>query len=140
MEQATIPIRLIGSWTKEFNEQYSEGYISSNTVATMVVKYDFGGFTSIVNKEIDGSDARILFATTSDNSLGKYPLGQMPLGSITDSIDNLSKFRVIHNLVKQDCFEVQVGYEGSTVDDQFQLLAQGPNALESESDNLPIKV
>lgn len=130
----------VRSWTKEFNEQYSEGYISSNTVATMVIKYDFGGFTSIVNKEINGSDSRIIFATTSDNSLGKYPLGQMPLGSITDSVDNLSKFRVIHNLTKQDAYEVQIGYEGSTVDDQFQLLAQGPNALTSDSDNIPIKI
>lgn len=130
----------VRSWSKEFNEQYSEGYISSNTVATMVIKYDFGGFTSIVEKEINGADSRIIFATISDNSLGKYPLGQMPLGSITDSVDNLSKFRVIHNLVKQDAFEFQIGYEGSTVDDQFQLLAQGPNALTSESDNIPIKI
>lgn len=130
----------VRSWAKEFNEQYTEGYISTNTIATMVMKYDFGGFTSIVNKTIDGSDPRILFATSTDNSLGKNPLGQQPLGSITDSIDNLAKFRVIHNVVKQDNFELQVGYEGSNTDDQFQLLAQGPNALESDQDNIQIKI
>ncbi len=130
----------VRSWNKEFDEQYSEGYISTNTVATMVIKYDFGGFTSIVNKTIDGTNAKILFSTTTDNSLGKYPLGEMPLGSITDSVDNLAKFRVIHTLTKDDCYEVQIGYEGEEVDDQFQLLAQGPNALESESDNISIKL
>lgn len=130
----------VRSWAKEFNEQYSEGYISTNTIATMVLKYDFGGFTSTVNKTIDGSDPTILFATSTDNSLGKVPLGSQPLGSITDSIDNLSKFRVIHTLAKQDNFEFQVGYEGSNTDDQFQLLAQGPNALESDQDNIQIKL
>jgi len=130
----------VRTWGKEFDEYYSEGYISPNTVATMVLKYDFGGFTSIVNKLIDGSDTRILFSTITDNSLGKYPLGQMPLGSITDSPDDLSKFRVIHNTIKQDSYELQVGFEGSNTDDQFQLLSHGPNARTSDSDNIQIKI
>lgn len=126
-------------WTKDFNEWMSEGYISSNTTATMVLKYDFGGFTSIVEKDIVGSDNSILFATVSDNSLGKYPLGQMPLGSITDSPDDLSKFRVFHNLTTQDFYEVQLGYEGNGVDDQFQLLAQGGNIRRGIHDNITLK-
>ena len=64
---------------KNFNLFATEGYISSNTTATLILKYEFGGFRTIHNYPIAGSDASIIFATESDNSLGKYPLGEQPI-------------------------------------------------------------
>lgn len=115
-------------WQKEEDKHFSEGYISSNTVLSSVIKYDFGGFTSIVEQPIEGDDDDIIFATAADGSLGKNPLGSMPFGSITDSMSDLPKFRVIHDLLKQDYFERQVIYETNDVDQQWELLAFGSNA------------
>jgi len=128
-------------WKKIFNEWFSEGYISSNTKLTMALKYDFGGFTSIVEKVIDGTNEGILFSTTTDNSIGKVPLGSLPLGSVTDSPSNLSKFRVIHEVTKnaQDFYEIQVLYQSDQIDAEWELLRTGGNITLSTNDNIEIK-
>lgn len=127
------------SWKKSHDEWYSEGYISSNTTLLLGLKYDFGGFTTILEKEIRGDDDSILFSTISDNSFGKSPFGQLPVGSITDSPSDLSKFRVIHELGKVDYYEVQPFYQSNDDDAQWELIASGGNAMESKTDNVFIK-
>ena len=124
---------------KTFDEWFSEGYISSNTTLTLGLKYDFGGFTSIVEKEISGNDDTIIFATTTDNSLGKNPIGQLPIGSITDSPSDLPKFRVIHELERQDFYELSALYQTDDVDAQWQILCCGGNVELSTADNNEIK-
>lgn len=129
------------AWKKQLNEWYTEGYISSNTTLTFGLKYDFGGFTSIVENSISGSDTGLIFSTTADGSLGKAPFGQNPLGSITDSDSNLPKFRVSHQITKNnlDFYEIQPYYESNDVDFQWELLAQGGNVTLSTNDNISIK-
>lgn len=107
----------------------------------MAVKYEFGGSKSVVEKQITGTDSDIIFTTQTDNSLGKNSLGKQPIGSITDSPSDLSKFRVINEITKTslDFYEVQVVYETNEVDQEWQLLATGPNAALSTSDNTDIK-
>ena len=116
---------------KSFNEYYTEGYISTGTTLTMTLKYDFGGYTSIVSNDIKGSNSSIIFQTIADNSLGKNPFGSNPLGSIVDSPSDLPKFRIKHGLQKQDFFEYQAQYSSNNVDMQWELLAHGPNVYVS---------
>jgi len=123
---------------KSEDKHFSEGYISSNTKLTCATKYDFGGFTSIVETEIDGADDTILFSTTADGSLGKNPYGSQPIGSITDSQSGNPKFRVIHDLQKQDYYERQVIYTTNDVDQQWEILAYGSNATLSTADQFEI--
>lgn len=124
---------------KNFNEYYTEGYIGGSTIINATYKYDFGGFTNILTKDIDASDPGIIFSTTTDGSLGKVPLGHSPLGSITDSVSGLPKFRIIHGLAKNAFYEYSVEYSTNEEGYQWQLLAHGPNAMESTSDAIEIK-
>jgi len=123
---------------KSETAHFTEGYISSNTALTLGLKYDFGGYTSIVEKEISGTDDSIVFATTADGSIGKNPIGQQPVGSITDSISGIPKFRVIHDLVRQDYYERQVLYETNEMDQQWEILAYGSNATLSPDNQTEI--
>jgi len=124
---------------KNFNEYYTEGYIGGSTIITATYKYDFGGFSNILSKNIDASDTGIIFSTTTDGSLGKVPLGHSPLGSITDSVSGLPKFRIIHSLAKTAFYEYTVEYSTDEEGYQWQILAQGANAAESTSDAIEIK-
>jgi hypothetical protein len=123
---------------KRFDEFYSEGYISSNTELSLVLKYEFGGSESIQNFTIEGSDTSILFQTTTDGSLGKHPIGSQPIGSVTDTLDDLGKFRVIHTTTDINFFEFQVGYESNDIDFQWKVSALGPR-VEIASD-LPVAI
>jgi hypothetical protein len=124
---------------KSEDAHYTEGYISSNTALTCVLKYDFGGFTSIVEETIDGADDDIIFSTSVDGSIGKNPIGEQPIGGITDSISNTPKFRVIHDLVKQNYYERQVQYSSNDVDQQWEILAYGSNATLSPDNQFAIR-
>lgn len=120
---------------KNFTHVFSEGYISPNTTLDAGVKLDFGGYTSVLEYEIKGNDSAIIFQTEADGSLGKSPIGKNPIGSVTDSISNLPKFRVFHSGVKQDFYEVQMVYESNEVGMQWELLAFGQDATISGANN-----
>lgn len=124
---------------KSMNEYYSEGYMSLNTTLTVLLKYDFGGYSGTISKDISGADSGIFFQTTTDNSLGKEPIGSNPLGSVTDSISNLPKFRVFHEIQKQDYYEFQVVYSSNQTDAQWELLAHGGNMTLSTNGSNDIK-
>lgn len=117
--------------TKNFDEWYTEGYISSNTTLTMTQKYDYQGHTQITTNDIEGDDDDILFGVGGDSSLGQNPLGSEPLGSTSEDQDELTKFRVIHNGAKEDFYEIQVGYSTNDIDQRWELLASGPNIVAS---------
>ena len=124
---------------KNFDEFYSEGKISSNTKLTLRINYDFEGFESIKEFEIDGSDSDILFETTTDSSLGKNSLGKEPIGSTTDSQSLLAKFRQINEIKKVDFYEMQVVYESDQIDGQWEILAFGENVQKAPSQSIKIK-
>jgi hypothetical protein len=122
-------------WQKQFDEWGSELYLSSNCNISVLQKYDFGGFTSIQEKIIRGNDSSILFNTTSDNSLGKWPIGQNPLGSITDSQNDLPKARVIHSFDAIDFYEHQTVYSTYGIDQRWELISCGGNVKLTKNDN-----
>lgn len=128
------------SQTKTFDEWYTEGYLTLNTTITQTINYEYGGALSVSEKDISGTDnANIIFTPSSDSSLGVNPLGIYPLGSTTQTISALSKFRVIKELTKQDFYEVNVTYESNEQDAVWELLAFGPNSRTSTSENIEIK-
>jgi hypothetical protein len=124
---------------KHFDEYYTEGYIGGSSIISATYKYDFGGFTQILTKDIDASDPDIIFSTSADGSLGKVPLGHSPLGSITDSVSGLPKFRIIHSLAKPAFYEYTVQYSSNEEGYQWELLAHGGNVVESSADAIEIK-
>jgi len=126
---------------KFFNEFYSEGYISSNTLLTLRLLYEYQGAARIAEYVINGSDASILFYKTSDGSLGKQSLGKMSLAGRNTSVSTLlpPKYRVIKTFPSLDFYEVQVQYESSGDDQHWELLAWGPNALLSKAEGTNLK-
>lgn len=140
--RAVIPYNSYGerAWQKNFDEYYWEGNASLQTVLDISYRYDFGGATKILeNKEIDLGNEKIVFYTIADGSLGKNPLGANPMGSITDSPNDMAKFRNIHTMSKTGFYEMAVIVETNDVDYKWEVIAHGPNAMLSTSDNLAIK-
>lgn len=127
------------AWRKRHDEWYSELYKTPGTTVSLTLKYDFGGSTQTVSEEIGDLPDRHVFATNTDGSLGKWPLGSQPLGSVTDSPDDLEKVRVIHQADEADYYEIQPVYSSNDVDQRWQLLATGGNVELSKNDNVDIK-
>lgn len=126
-------------WKKNFDEWFTEGYISNNTDLLLTINYDYKGFTSVKDYTISGDSDPMIFETSEDASLGKNPLGQEPLGSTSETPVSAKRFRNIKTTVKQDFYEVQPIYSSYDNDQSWELLAFGPNAMESSTDNVFIK-
>lgn len=111
---------------KNFDEFFSELFISTNTTVTLQLRYDFEGATTVQEFAIDGADDDLLFIPVADNSLGLNSLGTEPIGGLTQAPNDLNKIRHIAPTTPIDFFEIQVIYESSDEDAQFQVLSHGP--------------
>ena len=127
------------AWLKNFDEHFTEGYISTNTKLDLQLNYDYDGFTSVKEYEIEGDDEAILFQSITDSSLGKSSLGKEPLGGPIDAIEELSKFRIKHTIIKDDFFEVQVAYSTNQLNARWEILSFGSNTYLSTNDSINIK-
>ena len=130
--QALRPVK------KNFNQYYTEGYITSNTKLTLTINYDFGGFTSQQSNVISGTDKKIIFNSVGDGSLGKQPLGEYPIGSIFNAPSNIPKFRKLTTMVRQNYYEYQPVFSSNDVDQQWEVLALGP--AQSMASELPVEI
>jgi len=125
---------------KNFDEYYVEGSISGNTSLKVTFRYDSGGASGEVENTIDGSDSDILFESTQSGSLGDNPLGDAPLGDYPNAVTtDLVHFETIIEAAKVDCSKFQIIFETDDIDQQWTLLAIGPNAKMSGSINTTIK-
>lgn len=124
---------------KNFDEFYSEGYIKSNTDLTLVIDYDYQGFTSSQEFTIEGDDDDILFQSSKDGSIGKSSYGKEPFGSIIDAPSDLAKFKQINTMVRQDFQEMQVTYKTNQVDGRWEVLAYAPSIYLSSNKIINIK-
>lgn len=130
----------IRSAIKNFDEEYVEGYISSNTIITVTEYYDYTGFGGILEKEIKGTDANIVFQATEDDSLGTHSLGDSPLGGGgADVIQLPPKFRAVRTFQKKDFFERQIMFSSNDVDQQWEIICFGPNVQITSLDPVSIK-
>jgi len=126
--------------TKNCNEFYNEGYITSNTELMLALYYNYQGCEGSVTKTISGSDPRTVCTPGGDGSLGKQSLGIRSLAGRGATADDLPpKFRIIKTFPKTDFYELQVGFSSNDVDQHWELLAWGPNVMMSTSTNANIK-
>ncbi len=125
---------------KNFVEFYSEGYITSNTILNLKLRYDYKGYYGTGNYTIDGSDSQIVIDTTGDGSLGTQSLGVFNLAgrgaTVSDTLP--PKFKVIHTMAKVDFREMQVEYSSNQIDGRWELLCFGPAAQASTAQNASI--
>ncbi len=124
---------------KSFVEWFTEAYMSTNTTLTQTLNYDYKGATRIQEFEIRGDDPKITFAPKQGNPLGSNTLGSQPIGSQSVAPDNLNKIRVIKETSKSDFYEIQTVYSTNDINQQWQILAQGPALTLSVDDNNSIK-
>lgn len=128
------------SQKKFFNKFFTEGYMSTNTILTLGINYDFGGYSGTYAKTISGANRRKTFNHITDGSLGENPLGSQPIGSILNlpATALVPKFRSIDTFVPVNNFEYQVVYSSNDVDQNWSLLRFGP-AITSAKDN-PVEI
>jgi hypothetical protein len=124
---------------KSFDEWFTEGYISANTIIDVLVNYDYEGATQTFEKEIKGDDDTILFQPILSGSLGDNPIGDSPIGDYPDAVSLLPKFRIIHEFPKSDFFEVQIIFSTDTKDAQWEIIGHGGNILLSKNQPTFIK-
>lgn len=131
---------------KVFNEWYVEGYVSANTTISSLVKFELGGFGGIQTFQVQGTgmypsspSATTIFQTIADGSLGKNPMGLYPIGSVTDSLLNLPKFRVIFTMIPTGFFEYQPYFETNDIDFNWAILAYG-NRLQQGAEPNEIRI
>lgn len=125
---------------KTFDEFYVEGNISASTDdLKLTLRYDFGGATQEPDFIINGTDNSILYQSLEETSLGQQPLGQQPLGGATDEAPDLSRFRVIFEMPKEDFHELQEVFESNGVDKAWEIISSGGNVQMSPNRNTVIK-
>lgn len=125
---------------KNFTEWYTEGYISPNTDLSLVLNYEYGGFDQQLTKLIEGDDLDLIFSSVTDSSLGTHTLGEISLGGGGGIIEVLPpKFRAIRTQPPRDFYEMQPIYISEGVDQNFELLAFGPEVSETLIEAATIK-
>lgn len=115
--------------SKGYNEFYVEGYISPNTTLNLGVQYDIDGCATTTSFDIDGTDAQIVCLSSDDASLGKTSLGKHPLGSGITAFNNTPKFRVIKTFPIRYFYEDQISFSSEGIDQQWEIIAFGPQLL-----------
>lgn len=125
---------------KNFNQLYTEGYISANTELMVNVNYDFGGFSGTYTTLINGADPAILFNNLTQGSLGTNTLGTQPIGTILNLpfTPAVPKFRSIKTMPRKDFFEYQIVYSTNQVDAQWTILRFGPAITGAQA--LPVTI
>ena len=126
---------------KNANKFYIEGYISGNTDLSCTINYEQDGNLTQQFFSVLGDDTTIVGSGDATNSLGKYPFGQAPLGNnLATSLTGLPpKFRVIKTFPRFDFYECQFSFSILGVDQNFQLLSFGMNAIPSATTNFAIE-
>lgn len=130
------------SQTKYFNQFYSEGYISSDTILYLGIQYDVDGCATNTQFSIQGNNSKLVCLPAIGNSLGKSSIGKNPLGgvlSLTSSNDLPPKFRWIQTFPRKDFYETQISFSSSGLNYQWEILAFGPLVTQTMYGNNAIK-
>ncbi len=128
---ATFSFNNYGTRTtsKGYNEFYVEGYISSNTTLQVGIQFDIDGCARQTFKEIIGSDTQIVCLASDSASLGKVPLGKNPLGGVLVPATTTPKFRVIKTFPLNYFYEDQISFSSTGIDQQWEVIAFGPQLV-----------
>ena len=142
--KANFSYQNYGSRTTEkaFNEFYTEGYISANTVPlTLGLTYEIDGCSSVKEYKIEGNNSQYVCSYKSKAPLGKVPLGVNPLGGDKDEVPTLPpKFRIVHTFTPTYLYEHNVYYTTTGIDRDWEILAFGAKLIDGKDLNNKIKV
>lgn len=120
---------------QSFDKLFSEGYFTAGTPLNGTINYNYKGATNSLVFVINSIQQPGFNFSTSYASLGDSSLGDEPEGDgITEDPTALVKFKVIKSLPQVDCFEYQPVFSSDAVDAQWELLAEGTNAVASDHD------
>lgn len=124
---------------KSFNHFYVEGYISSNTTLNVGVKFEVDGCGSYQTTQIQGNNPKYVCLASTGGSLGQQALGKRSLAGRGETASEFPpKFRYIKSLSKVDFFEYNATFFSNGLDNNWTLLAFGPNV--TLSDHLPVVI
>lgn len=126
---------------KNANKFYIEGYITANTLLNCTINYEQDGNLTQQTFQVSGDDSALIGGSVNSNSLGKNYLGNIGLGTETNTslIGLPPKFRVIKTFPRFDYYECQFSFSILGIDQNFQLLAFGTNAIPSDATNSAIE-
>lgn len=125
---------------KKFNERFTEGYISPNTVFERVDNIDWEGVNGSLIQEILGTDSRIILSNSAGNPLGASPLGSEPLGSTVATVLPKQRFRCIKANIPTNYRELQVGFQSDGIDNDWEITAFGKDTVFSSHNNSDITI
>lgn len=123
------------SQSKGYNEFYVEGYISANATVALGIKYDIDGCAVTTSFDINGDDTQIVCISSDGASLGKTSLGKNPLGGNLVAANPTPKFRVIKTFPIHYFYEDQITFTSEGIDEQWDIIAFGPQLLSGGSLN-----
>jgi hypothetical protein len=114
---------------KAFNMFYVEGYISTNTIITVKLSFEYNGVYRELTGTIDGSDETYLLVSGGLAALGEEPLGVVPLGAGVESPPLLNKFRIYLTTNEIPFYEHSITFETDGISQNWEILRAGPNAI-----------
>lgn len=124
-----------------FDKIYYEGYTTVSSTLIGIVNLEYLGSLDIYSPVITSSGSpATFFGNIDDNSLGQHSLGDEPLGDETqnENPDNTDqtrvKFRCICGVTEANVYEYGLGVTSQDVDDRWELLFIGPNAMIASTD------
>lgn len=116
---------------KASNSLFVEGYITSNTTLTATLQRELTG-GSIADFPISGADTAIVQQPADVASLGKESLGKHSLGGedvFTNPATNPPKFRVYKTFPRTPYFEEQKRFSSLGVNQVWELVSTGTDAM-----------
>lgn len=120
-------------WQKSFDKWFTEGYIKVGTQLQLDLEYDYTGSKGSVSKVIDGTDTELHHSSTPLSGIGDERLGLNPLGTTYRNLGGFPKFRVVHLIEPNDYYEVLTTYRSSGVNQYWELITFGGNAVTSRT-------
>lgn len=124
-----------------FDKIFYEGYSTEATTFTGIVNLEYLGSENILNPVITSpDDPATFFAPSVDGSLGENSMGEEPPGDVSENDDAEStptsriKFRTIVGIAETNVYEYALGGISSAIDDRWELLFLGSNAILSSTD------
>ena len=126
--------------SKSYNQFFVEGYITTNTTLGLGIQYEIDGCATQTSYSIQGTNGQFVCLGSNDNSLGKNPLGSQPLGSVIVNTSSTlpPKFRWIQTFPIHYFYEDQISFSSNGIDQQWEILAFGPQLLSAKDLNNPI--
>lgn len=121
---------------KTYTDFYNEFYISSNTELTRTDFFEYQGVDGTQTEIYKGTDDNALF-DTGGGGIGKENHGKSKLAG-NASTTNLKKYRQVDTSIETDFYEMFTQFSSNGIDQQWAILAFGPDVEPSVNENFDI--